>query len=153
MPQVGCARLLAVCRRMRLDDALLPAMILQGKGVLESHLPEMPPNVHTVHHANECFDWGTFGWVRAMHLPGVSLSLLMLVRCRNSWLAGACPGQGFMPSVLSKLAQAIERRIADTSRYKHIIFLNSSVRGPFLPAYWPVRCWGLLSAAAAAGCW
>lgn len=37
---------------------------LQGKGVLESHLPEMPANVHTVHHANECFDWGTFGWVR-----------------------------------------------------------------------------------------
>lgn len=43
--------------------------------------------------------------------------------------------------------QAIERRIADTSRYKHVIFLNSSVRGPFLPAYWPVRCcWGLIAA-------
>jgi len=27
----------------------------------------------------------------------------------------------------------------DTSRYKWFVFLNSSTRGPFLPAYWPVR--------------
>ena len=26
----------------------------------------------------------------------------------------------------------------DTQRYKSFVFLNSSVRGPFLPAYWPV---------------
>ena len=26
----------------------------------------------------------------------------------------------------------------DTSRYRYVIFLNSSVRGPFLPPYWPV---------------
>jgi hypothetical protein len=26
----------------------------------------------------------------------------------------------------------------DTQRYKYFVFLNSSVRGPFLPAYWPV---------------
>lgn len=32
---------------------------------------------------------------------------------------------------------AIERGHADTSRYRYIIFLNSSVRGPFLPSYWP----------------
>lgn len=25
------------------------------------------------------------------------------------------------------------------SRYKFLLFLNSSTRGPFLPAYWPVR--------------
>ena len=27
----------------------------------------------------------------------------------------------------------------DPSKYKHIIFMNSSIRGPFLPPYWPVR--------------
>lgn len=26
----------------------------------------------------------------------------------------------------------------DPQRYKYFVFLNSSVRGPFLPAYWPV---------------
>ncbi len=50
-----------------LSDTLstLLSASLQGKGVLDSNLPEMPPNVHTVYHTNECFDWGTFGWVRA----------------------------------------------------------------------------------------
>ncbi|KAI3431515.1 hypothetical protein D9Q98_004565 [Chlorella vulgaris] len=32
---------------------------------------------------------------------------------------------------------AIEKGVVDTSRYTYIIFLNSSVRGPFLPSYWP----------------
>ena len=27
----------------------------------------------------------------------------------------------------------------DASRYRHIVLINSSVRGPFLPPYWPVR--------------
>ena len=27
----------------------------------------------------------------------------------------------------------------DTHGYKHIIMMNSSVRGPFLPSYWPRR--------------
>ena len=26
-----------------------------------------------------------------------------------------------------------------TARYSYVIIMNSSVRGPFLPAYWPVR--------------
>lgn len=25
----------------------------------------------------------------------------------------------------------------DTARYRYILFINSSVRGPYLPAYWP----------------
>lgn len=28
---------------------------------------------------------------------------------------------------------------ADMHKYKWFMFLNSSTRGPFLPAYWPVR--------------
>ena len=27
----------------------------------------------------------------------------------------------------------------DASRYRHLVLINSSVRGPFLPPYWPVR--------------
>lgn len=37
--------------------------------------------------------------------------------------------------------QAIDNHMANTARYRYVIFLNSSVRGPFLPAYWPVRRW------------
>ena len=29
--------------------------------------------------------------------------------------------------------------VENPRRYRYIMFLNSSVRGPFLPAYWPVR--------------
>ncbi|KAK9787128.1 hypothetical protein WJX73_004056 [Symbiochloris irregularis] len=32
---------------------------------------------------------------------------------------------------------AIETGEVDPSKYKYIIFMNSSVRGPFLPPYWP----------------
>ena len=37
---------------------------------------------------------------------------------------------------------AIAERKLDISRYAYIIFMNSSVRGPFLPAFWPVRAGG-----------
>ena len=35
----------------------------------------------------------------------------------------------------------------DASLYRHIIFMNSSVRGPFLPNYFPVSHFPLLSEA------
>lgn len=34
---------------------------------------------------------------------------------------------------------ALEAEIVDTSVYAYIVLINSSVRGPFLPPYWPVR--------------
>lgn len=43
---------------------------------------------------------------------------------------------------------AMQTGKVDTSKYKYIIFMNSSVRGPYLPPYWPVSpgchlqpCW------------
>ena len=27
-------------------------------------LPVLPRHARYLHHKNECFDWGTFGWVR-----------------------------------------------------------------------------------------
>lgn len=32
----------------------------------------------------------------------------------------------------------LSKSIVDASSYNYIVFMNSSVRGPFLPAYWPV---------------
>ena len=55
-------------------------------------LPELPANAKYMHHPNQCYDWGTFGWVFMT--------------------------EGIAPS-----------------SYKYFIFLNSSVRGPFLPTY------------------
>ena len=33
---------------------------------------------------------------------------------------------------------ALSSAVADVSSYKFIVFMNSSIRGPHLPAYWPV---------------
>lgn len=55
-------------------------------------LPALPRHAHYVYHPNECYDWGTFGWV-----------------LRSGYI--------------------------NTSKYKYFIFMNCSVRGPFLPAY------------------
>lgn len=33
---------------------------------------------------------------------------------------------------------ALTSSVVDVSSYSYIIFMNSSVRGPHLPAYWPV---------------
>lgn len=59
-------------------------------------LPELPDNAKYLHHPNECYDWGTFGWVFTT--------------------------EGIAPS-----------------SYQYFIFVNSSVRGPFLPAYLQAR--------------
>lgn len=66
-------------------------------------LPELPSNARYLYHPNQCYDWGTFGWV-------------------------------------------FDTQGVDPTAYKHYIFLNSSVRGPFLPPYLQVS-----TPAAAAG--
>lgn len=55
-------------------------------------LPALPSNARYVLHNNECYDWGTFGWVL--------------------------------------MTQDI-----DINDYTYFIFMNSSVRGPFIPSY------------------
>lgn len=61
-------------------------------------LPTLPDNCQYLHHPNECYDWGTFGWV-------------------------------------------IQERDIKVEAYQYFVFLNSSVRGPFLPAY--LQVWSL----------
>ena len=33
---------------------------------------------------------------------------------------------------------ALDNSVPDVAIYKYIVFMNSSIRGPHLPAYWPV---------------
>jgi hypothetical protein len=73
-------------------------------------LPELPAHAKYVHHQNECYDWGTYGWL------------------------------------------LLRSGMVDISAYKFFFFVNSSVRGPYLPAYARVsthRLYGHGSTAAA----
>ena len=79
-----------------------PSSALQMSEDSVMDMPDLPKNAKYIHHKNECFDWGTFGW-------------------------------------------AIGTNQVDVGRYKFIIFLNSSVRGPFIPPYWPVRLHSMVS--------
>jgi hypothetical protein len=56
-------------------------------------LPELPEHAAYVPHENECYDWGSYGW--------------MLLQT------------GFV----------------NIKKYRYFFFINSSVRGPYLPAY------------------
>ena len=71
-------------------------MTIPNAWVQGVELPDLPDNARYLHHPNQCYDWGTFGWV-------------------------------------------LKTEDIDTAKYKHFIFLNSSVRGPFLPPYLKVR--------------
>ena len=85
-------------RRAHFEIARLTRYSVQGKGLFgETKLPSLPSNAQYVYHENECYDWGTFGWL-------------------------------------------LDSGHVDASKFQYFIFMNSSVRGPFLPPYWPVSC-------------
>jgi hypothetical protein len=65
---------------------------INSSALQEIDLPPLPANARYLFHANECYDWGTFGW-------------------------------------------AIMAQHVELAKYKSFIFMNSSVRGPYLPAY------------------
>lgn len=53
---------------------------LQGSDVEDTHnLPDTPSNVRFVRHANECYDWGTFGWVSTARGRGCRLRLRVYI--------------------------------------------------------------------------
>lgn len=68
--------------------AALPLLVVMQK----AELPELPAHAAYVRHQNECYDWGSYGWV-------------------------------------------LQTGLVDISQYRYFFFVNSSVRGPFLPAY------------------
>ncbi len=70
----------------------LPAALQYNDTVTTNNLPVLPSNARYVFHENECYDWGTAGW---------------LIRT----------GQ------------------VNVNSYKYFMLLNSSVKGPYMPAY------------------
>ena len=58
----------------------------------ESRFPTLGENAMYVFHRNECYDWGTYGWL-------------------------------------------LNQQFVDTTSYSHYIFINCSVRGPYVPQY------------------
>jgi hypothetical protein len=113
---------------------------LQGK---------LPPNARVETHPNGCYDWGTIGDL-AFHLSiGCQRLSIKSVMPPVDMLQASCI---IMPSTLVCPAQTcqmpkqpplhhiaagwlLEAGKADTSKYKYFIFMNSSVRGPFIPPY------------------
>ena len=96
----------------RADDGVDYVVVFQSDdaadfGVDLATLPPLPPNVHLVHHANRCFDVGTFG-----ELLGGLRNSTPLLDVRG----------GDVP-------------LKPLSSYEFFCVINSSVRGPFLPAW------------------
>jgi hypothetical protein len=56
-------------------------------------LPDLPAHAAYLRHKNECYDWGSYGWV------------------------------------------LLQTGLVNIGKYRYFFFVNSSVRGPFLPAY------------------
>ena len=68
-------------------------IILQGfSQESQSKLPSLPSHAEYVLHSNQCYDWGTYGWL-------------------------------------------LQSGMVNWKKFKHFIFINSSVRGPFLDSY------------------
>eukprot|EP00882_Tetradesmus_deserticola_P016554 GHRQ01017688.1.p1 GENE.GHRQ01017688.1~~GHRQ01017688.1.p1 ORF type:complete len:308 (+),score=99.69 GHRQ01017688.1:374-1297(+) len=68
-------------------------IVQEGPELKRVPLPELPAHAKYVHHQNECYDWGTYGWL------------------------------------------LLRSGMLDISTYSFFFFVNSSVRGPYLPAY------------------
>lgn len=59
----------------------------------KAKLPDLPSHAAYVRHQNECYDWGSYGWL------------------------------------------LLQTGFVNIAKYRYFFFVNSSVRGPFLPAY------------------
>lgn len=67
---------------------------ISRSGTLQGvELPDLPANARYVHHANECYDWGTFGW--AILTQSLDLSRYKYFIFMNSSVRGP-----FFPSYL-----------------------------------------------------
>lgn len=74
-----------------------PVTLICLCAVQKAKLPQLPPHAAYVRHPNECYDWGSYGWV------------------------------------------LLQTGLVNMAKYRYFFFVNSSVRGPFLPAYARVR--------------
>ena len=100
---------------VREDDGVDYIFILQrvhNKEINESAMPLLPQgNAVYFQHENRCFDFGTIGWFIEKYTIG------------NPWKKSS-------PS-----SDDTHHRKFNLTQYKHFIFMNSSIRGPFFPPY------------------
>ena len=118
-------------------------------------------NVRFFKHDNLCYDWGTFGWlineqkVMLFLYIVVSLALVLNFSIKET----STQGCNYLFPPYMRISKQVRVTVADckirqlavalcgqalrwnvqvkTTGYRNIIMMNSSVRGPFLPAYWP----------------
>lgn len=124
-------------------------VLQQGEDVAPpGPLPTLPENARFVQHANECYDWGTWGWALHSHVPDLSAyqyfiflnpSVRTLSRCTHRLLRSVCPGHQpkthprlMPPAAAVALHQAWCLCATLCCRRPG---LTLQVRGPFLPAY------------------
>ena len=140
------------------EGAATPAVQVKGAKTTLAGLPMLPANARYVLHVNECFDWGTYA-VCSVYLPQKRNPISHSVHCRSAlgvragyqrlggrvWRTHPCPGwqlamrcEAYMLLTVQWALNATTA-VVDSTKYKYIMFINSSVRGPFLPSYWPVR--------------
>ncbi len=104
---------------------------------------KLPPNARVERHANGCYDWGTIGWLLDTKKVRGSAAACMrnesplsLLTHRRVFRSKACMHAGKCFGRYRHRSLALQ---VDTSKYKYFIFMNSSVRGPFIPTYGQVR--------------
>lgn len=84
---------------------------VENREVDETQLPRLPKgNAHYIQHENKCYDYGSIGWFFDKYT------------FNNPWRNEA--------SITNTNLRF------DLARYKYFIFMNSSIRGPFLPPYY-----------------
>jgi len=63
-------------------------------------LPRLPPNAKYVQHKNECYDWGTFGWLllKSGHVSSSKYKFIVLTNSsvRGPYLPPYIPVSSFM---------------------------------------------------------
>lgn len=104
---------------------------------------KLPSNARVERHANGCYDWGTIGWLLDTKKVRGSAAACMrnesplsLLTHRRVFRSKACMHAGKCLGRYRHRSLALQ---VDTSKYNYFIFMNSSVRGPFIPTYGQVR--------------
>ena len=90
---------------------------VENREINETQMPQLPKgNAYYIQHENRCFDYGTIGWFFDKYA------------FNNPWRNET--------SITNSNASDPHNLRLDLKRYKYFIFINSSVRGPFLPPYY-----------------
>lgn len=88
-------------------------VVQQTKGLEKIKLPSLPRNARYVYHNNECYDWGTFGWLlQSGHVDIRKYKFFFFMNCS---VRGP-----FLPAYVKSLIHWTEpftRRLSDTVKF------------------------------------